>query len=465
MFRRPSPGVGLPLELVYAAALALLIEQLRAKAPMPDILASVGRLCALARVGSVSIAASALDVPDTDAAGAGAQLLRERMLAHGIEAMDIATSISDSEFMKLAGILAAEPSVVAGGIVETAEALSIFHVRLHAWGAALRPTPPGMRAVEVQAIVEQVTTRPRVEPMAAVSAPSAPNTPNAPLDDQLAAAVARGDGLSVCRLLLSAGDEAQFMRLATPSALQLAVEQLMEGGIGYDDGLALLTRAGLPGAEATFSQLVAATEAADRRFLYDLCASLPTIAEVARRHMADDTWYVVRNAAGLLGETRTASAIPELSRLLRHSDARVRQASVVALGQIGGPSALARLESVLFDPSVEVRNRALAIVFAAPDSDPLPDRVMLALEEENALETRLEMITALAHVLTPRARAKLESLAQTPSHSLDDVQVRLAAMGALAAGHGGAARATLTALLDDPSSMVRERAAALLGRR
>ncbi|MCA0374100.1 MAG: HEAT repeat domain-containing protein [Gemmatimonadetes bacterium] len=462
MFRRPSPGVGLPLELVYAAALALLIEQLRAKAPMPDILASVGRLCALARVGSVTIAASALDVPDTDAAGAGAQLLRERMLAHGIEAMDIATSISDSEFMKLAGILAAEPSVVAGGIVETAEALSIFHVRLHAWGVALRPTPPGMRAVEVQAIVEQVTKRPRVEPVAAVSAP---NVPNAPLDDQLAAAVARGDGLSVCRLLLSAGDDAQFMRLATPSALQLAVEQLMEGGVGYDDGLALLTRAGLAGAEATFSQLVAATEAADRRFLYDLCASLPTIAEVARRHMADDTWYVVRNAAGLLGETRTVSAIPELSRLLRHPDARVRQASVVALGQIGGPSALARLESVLFDPSVEVRNRALAIVFAAPDSDPLPDRVMLALEEENALETRLEMITALAHVVTPRARAKLESLAQSPSHSLDDVQVRLAAMGALAAGHGGAARATLTALLDDPSSMVRERAAALLGRR
>lgn len=426
---------------------------------MADILASVTRLCTLARVGSVSITAAALEVSTEDVAGDGARLLHERMLEHGIDAIDIATGVTDTEFLKLAGILAGEPSVVAGGIVETAEALSIFNVRLRAWGAALRPTPPGMRAVDDAAQRSYASDT--------HNAPTRVPTPTSSevipaLDDMVENAVARGEGRAVCHLLASAGDDAQFTRLATPVALQLAVEQLIEGGISYDDGVALLTRAGRAGAAATFSQLVAATDAADRRFLYDLCASLPAIGDVARSHIADLTWYVVRNAAGLLGETRNAAAVPELSRLLRHGDARVRQAAVIALGQIGGPSALSRLESVLFDPSVEVRNRALAIVFASPESDPMPDRVLLAMEEENALETRLEMVSALAHVQTPRARARLERLVREPGTNLDDLQVRLAAMGALAAGHPAAAKPILAMLLDDSHSMVRERAASLL---
>lgn len=452
--------------MIYAAALGLLIQQLRENAPMPDVLASVGRLCVLARVGSVTIAADAIDTSDDGSVGVACRILRDAMQDHGVIAMDVATTITDAEFLKLAGILRAPASIVSGSIVDTAAALSIWNVRLRTLAATARPTPLGMRAVPVETGAAASDARPPAEPMMpldAASATAASATAAAASDDAMALALLRGDARAVCTILLGIDDPAAFARAASPTALQMAVEQLLEGTVGYDEGHALLQRAGAPGARAVFDQLVAATDTSERRFLYDLAASLKAIADVAKEHVNDPTWYVVRNATGLLGESRAPWAVTELSKLLRHTDQRVRVAAVVGLGQIGGAVALSRLESVLFDASIEVRNRALAIVFATPDHDPLPDRVLMALEEENALEYRLEVIAALGHVQTPKARAKLESFVRKTGGTLDDHQVRLAAMSAFAANHPEQARELMRAMLEDENPYVRERAAALLG--
>ncbi len=390
---------------------------------MPDVLASVARLCALARVGSVTIRATSLDSIENESVNEGFRALRDAMQAHGVEAIDIAGTIIDAEFLKLAGILSSEPSIVAGAIVEMAEALSIWNVRLRAFGAALRPTPRGMHS-----IAEPAPAMP--EPQAITPAPVAKVEP-------------QGDRLSA--------DE-----------LQLLVEQLLDSKIGYNEGHALLDSAGAPGARAVFVQLVAATDISERRFLYDLAASLKGISEVAKSHAQDPRWYVVRNAAGLMGESGNPDMVVELSKVLRHDDQRVRIAAVVALGQLGGAIALARLESVLFDPSIEVRNRALSIVFASPENAPPPSRVLMALEEENALEYRLEMVAALANVQTARARARLEAFARKANGTLDDHQVRLEALAALAAGHRSYSEGLLREMLDDVNPYVRERAAALL---
>lgn len=474
---------------MYAAAFALLLSQLRDKAPMSDVLASVQRLCALARVGSVTLRADAAGEEVPSAVGNALVLLREVFGAHDLEAIDIAATVTDAEFIKLAGILTGPSSSVRGGILETADALSIWNARLHVRGLSPRPTPPGMHVVEPAAWptptapdVPHAAPRPDAHPnahpdtradirqpppAASVHVPASPASDEPDVSTALvhavAAAVARDDAAEVCRLLERIENPRRYAEAATRDALVLAVEQLVDVPADRDRVQVLLRRAGVAGARAIFTQLMGSTEMAERRLLYDAAAAHPAIAEVARAHCNHTMWYVVRNAAGLLGESRSPAMIPDLSKLLRHEDARVRAAAVVALGRIGGPVATASLESVLTDPSSDVRNRALAIVFASPESDPLADRMLLALEEESTLEFQLEMIHSLAHVPTPRARGRLEAFVTMEAKTADDYQIRLAAMAALAAGHRPAADPVLRGLLDDPTSTIAERAAALLG--
>lgn len=442
----------------------MLLKQLRGRAATADIMSSVQRLSALAHVGSVTINRSVLhDAGQVEAAAEGAQLLNEVMHTHGIDAIDIASTVTDAEFLKLGGILLGPASSVRGAIVETAEALSIWNVRLRAPGAPLRPTPAGMHSMPV--IEPPQPVHDAIVPFSsgAVAVEHRPARNDA-IEDALRAATQQGRGDEVYRLLRSIDEPGRFAKHATAEALQLVVEQLLEQRADYEMVHALLVRSGVAGARAVFDQLIAATEVADRRFLYDLAASLPAILQVAQQYASHATWYVARNAAGLLGQSRSQQAIPELARLLRHGDTRVRVAAVVALGQIGGAAAMARLESVLFDSTPDVRNRALSIVFAAPDADPLADRMMLVVQEESTIEYRLEVISALANVHTPRARQKLIELTAERSRSLEDLQIRLAAIGALGAGHRPDADAVLEALTRDTHSVVRERALAALAR-
>ncbi|XWV17486.1 MAG: HEAT repeat domain-containing protein [Gemmatimonas sp.] len=140
------------------------------------------------------------------------------------------------------------------------------------------------------------------------------------------------------KLLDGIDEPVSLEQLATPAALQLVVELLLDPTTEQEPVQAFLRRSGVPGARAVFEQRIAATELADRRFLYDVAASMPATLAVARQYSASPTWLVARNAAGLLGEMKSQSAIPDLSRLLKHSDLRVRIAAVVALGHIGGPT-------------------------------------------------------------------------------------------------------------------------------
>lgn len=453
------------LEIVYVAALALLLKQMRERAPTSEMLGSVQRLATLAQVGSVTIDPAVLDdAEQLEATADGAALLRSVMEAHGLIGIDIASTVTETEFLKLGGLLTASPSGMAGAIVESAAALSIWNVRLRVPGMAARPTPAGMRAVAApddSPSADDAEDSGLQESTGGAPRPTMSVTGDA-LGQVVTDAVRQGDGATVSQLLAGVKEPALFQRLATPAALQLVVERLLDHPDNHEAVHALLVNAGVAGARAVFDQLIAATGIADRRFLYDLAASLPATLTVARQYANDPTWFVARNVAGLLGESRNQQAIPDLARLLRHTDTRVRVAAVVALGQIGGPSATARLESVLFDTTPDVRNRALSIVFAAPDADPLADRMMLAVQEESTLDYQLEIIAALSHVHTPRARKKLIEFTAERTRSLDDLQIRLAAIGALAEGHRPAADEALRALTQDEHSLVRDRATAAL---
>ncbi len=70
------------------------------------------------------------------------------------------------------------------------------------------------------------------------------------------------------------------------------------------------------------------------------------------RRLSEPSWYLVRNAALLLGEIGGQSLVEPLSGLLQHEEPRVRREAASALGKIGGPRAVAHLRRAVIDPEV-----------------------------------------------------------------------------------------------------------------
>jgi len=445
----------LPLEFVYAAALAMLLTQLRQNAPIAEVLVSVQRLCALARVGSVRLTRDLLLQHPHESVAEAVAVLHHAMAGLGLARIDIDTTTTDTEFVKLGGLLNLEQDPDGEALREAARDLGLWNVRLWFDGESV---PTGGVPVSVAQTASnsaaEVAARGAAARGAAVAAVES---------GELEEALARQDARATCRILHDAMHTSAFATGATPEALHLVVEALVTEQAELNTVQAVLEHAREAGARAVFAHLMAAPDVHERRLLFDVAAALPDIVLVAREHIGNGTWYVVRNAAALLGESKQAAAVDDLTRLLKHGDARVRMAAVVALGKIGGQTAMTRLESVLFDPSVDVRNRALSIVFSAPDADAVPAPRMQVHDEELTLEYQLEVIAALAHVQTARARARLADLARQDSHALDVLQVRLAAIGALCTGHRPAADVILNSLRDDPSALVRERIQVALG--
>jgi hypothetical protein len=133
--------IGLPFEFVYAAALALLVKQLRERAPMSDVLQSVGRLTTLAHVGRVTITMAQLEATPTGAMADAVAVLRVAMQEQRLASMEIAGTVTDTEFLRLVALLTGGPAT-AGGIVAAATAQSLWNVRLREQGAPRAMAPP-----------------------------------------------------------------------------------------------------------------------------------------------------------------------------------------------------------------------------------------------------------------------------------------------------------------------------------
>lgn len=89
--------------------------------------------------------------------------------------------------------------------------------------------------------------------------------------------------------------------------------------------------------------------------------------------LADDSrWFVQRNAAALLGATRSADAVPVLQSLLRRSDARVLRTAVAALAGIDDPAAARAVQTALRAASGANREAVVAALVAEKDPRVVP---------------------------------------------------------------------------------------------
>jgi HEAT repeat protein len=99
--------------------------------------------------------------------------------------------------------------------------------------------------------------------------------------------------------------------------------------------------------------------------------------------MVDDSrWFVLRNAALLLGQTRSPEAVPPLQTLLRRNDPRVIRTAVSALAGIDDPAAARAIQTVLRAATGENRSAVVDALVAERNPRVVPMLVRILAESD-----------------------------------------------------------------------------------
>ena len=210
-------------------------------------------------------------------------------------------------------------------------------------------------------------------------------------------------------------------------------------------------------AERLIEQLLTSDSMVVRRACFDALTALRRGIDALIPLLQHADWFVVRNAACLLGAMNAHSAERELTTSLTHADERVRAAVVAALLQLDTPTSRAAARGAIRDESPEVRRRAVRGFLAEQGTWSNVDHLLQALEREPDLDVQLEFIYALGALATPDAVQRLIRLCSIEG-AKRPAEFRIAAAEALATARLGAAVPLLRAMLRDPD--IHARAAA-----
>ncbi len=446
--------------VLLAKSLAMLVQEVRGQADQASLKAFLTQACRYSRATAMQaeLRDGQLIVHGTDMSAGGLDALTDAMQRHRVGRLSIDECAPPKELLLLANLLAGtgkaanEPTVF-----DEAREFSFWCVRLF-------PMPRGEASPDLAAGARALAEFDREQ--ATVKA--------ADLLQQVAQATDGADSsrtVALLHLLMDterlAGDEVRhcwtdaFDQAATPETIRLLVLALPDVEHERSVLLDLLRRAGTTGANALVAQLLAADELDLRRICFDAIAELhagvPLLVDLLRHPQ----WYVVRNAALLLGEMQAQEAETELARLLSHDDERVRIAVTIALSQIGTARARTALQQGIRDESAEVRRRALR-GFSAEQSGTSSAALIHALDTERDHEVQVEIVVAMGRMRSPDAVQKLARLCSPASASQTSSTVRIAAAEALACARGPAALPLLRGMLNDHDAGVRNSARALI---
>jgi HEAT repeats/PBS lyase HEAT-like repeat len=263
---------------------------------------------------------------------------------------------------------------------------------------------------------------------------------------------------------VSAGDAnirraygAAVRRLAKKPILAAIAPLLVTQRESYEELLAVFARMGEDGAEALIEQLNGAQSLADRRVYFDSLRKLKAGVTVLIHHLGDSRWYVVRNAADLLGEMSANEAEPKLAELLQHDDDRVRKAAVSALSKMTGAGAVKGLTASLEDDAPGVRVRAAAAL-GNSKTPAAANALIKHLEREEVAEVQHACLASLGKIASGDAIRFLIKAAQpaTGLFKRKATAYRVAAVRALGEARTPAAMGALQNLLHDKEKDVRE---------
>lgn len=252
-------------------------------------------------------------------------------------------------------------------------------------------------------------------------------------------------------------------RLSKPTLLRLVAQLLPRRREKTEVYLAVLAHAGEDGADALIEQLTAAQSLSDRRIYFDGLLKLQAGISALVHMLGDPRWYVVRNAADLLGELQAKEAEVPLTDAVRHDDDRVRRAAAAALAKLGTPRSHQALREALRDTSAQVRMQA-AIGLSQHKQARQGVTLSRALDAEADEEVQLAILASLGRIATAEAVEKLIAAAEQEGRLFrkKSTAYRLAAVQALGDAGTPEAVAGLKALAEDKDRDVRELVGRLL---
>ena len=248
-------------------------------------------------------------------------------------------------------------------------------------------------------------------------------------------------------------------RMSKPAMLRAVATLIPKKPERKQQYFEVLERTGEEGADALIEQITQAQTSDDRKTLFEVLVELPNAVPALVRMLGDSRWFVVRNAADLLGEMVATRAEEALVALLRHSDDRVRRSATNALLKLGTPNAFKGIYDAVSDTSPEVRMQA-AVAIATKKDGRTSATLIRAIEDEADADVQLAMIAALGRVATADAVQKLVKMAEPEGRLFRKkaTNIRVAAVQALGDAKTAAALTALKELIGDKEKDVRETA-------
>ncbi len=244
-------------------------------------------------------------------------------------------------------------------------------------------------------------------------------------------------------------------RLLTPNTLR-GLAQLLPSKRELRESLhAVFARSGEDGVDALVELMTAANSPGERRAYRDALAACPHAAPMLSHMLGDPQWFVVRNAAELLGEMGVSEVDGKLVETLSHPDTRVRRAATGALARLGTPRALHALQDMLRDPNPDIRLQAALGLGAAGQRAAAGD-LLEALDKEQDADVQQAIVTALGKVATFEAIERLQKVAKPGNlFRRKATGLRLAAVNALAEAATQESLDVLRAMANDRDKEVR----------
>jgi len=371
------------LSTPFCEVLSQLLDHLSDGTPTREIARSVARAQLLASGGAVLMVCEddRLLVNDDRVPTDTAQTLRRLMSVHRVRSLYVGRDVAERDILQLAALLNGPPRADGPSFADLWTRLGVWRITVQFFA-----------------------------PRADVIAPNALTPDGGDITAQLTAAIAADDPRGAFSALRAVFDSerrasdatratqtSRFDALATTDALRVVVRLIPMGepATAVGDPLRdLLARAGEVAAQALFAQLSAAPTAGERRAVFDVIVAVGVRSERFVTSLRHPQWYVVRNAAALLGALQVTDATETLVQTLVHPDGRVRVAIVDALGALGTELAQHALLLALSDATSEVRRAALHGLERCRAHIPASTLVE-ALDREDRPEMQLDLICAM----------------------------------------------------------------------